>query len=92
MSLRPILVGVLTALIALVGSSTSTATEPRLKVVADGLDNPRGLDVSRRGAIYVTEAGRGGSGPCRPRAGGRRRNVPGARERSRASGTARSAA
>ena len=65
MSLRPILVGVLTALIALVGSSTSTATEPRLKVVADGLDNPRGLDVSRRGAVYVTEAGRGGSGPCR---------------------------
>src|SRR4030095_2786389 len=33
-------------------------------VVASGLDNPRGLDVSRSGTVYVTEAGRGGSGPC----------------------------
>ena len=41
------------------------AHEPRLKVVASGLDNPRGLDIGRFGAVYVTEAGRGGAGPCR---------------------------
>jgi hypothetical protein len=34
------------------------------KVVASGLDNPRDLDVSRSGTVYVVEAGRGGSGPC----------------------------
>jgi hypothetical protein len=35
------------------------------KVVASGLDNPRGLAVQRgTGAVYVAEAGRGGSGPC----------------------------
>lgn len=29
-----------------------------------GLDNPRGLAQGPDGAIYVTEAGRGGEGPC----------------------------
>jgi hypothetical protein len=28
------------------------------------LDNPRGLTVGNDGALYVAEAGRGGSGPC----------------------------
>jgi hypothetical protein len=36
------------------------------EVVATGLDNPRGLDVDHHGSIYVTEAGRGGAGPCMP--------------------------
>jgi hypothetical protein len=35
-----------------------------LQVVARGLDNPRGLDVDRRGNVYVAESGRGGSAPC----------------------------
>jgi hypothetical protein len=35
-----------------------------VKVVAKGLDNPRGLGVGADGALYVTESGRGGSGPC----------------------------
>jgi hypothetical protein len=35
------------------------------KVVATGLDNPRGIDVDPvTGAVYVAEAGRGGAGPC----------------------------
>ena len=34
------------------------------KVIASGLDNPRGIDVAPSGAVYVAEAGRGGDGPC----------------------------
>jgi len=33
-------------------------------VVMSGLDNPRGLASAPNGALWVTEAGRGGSGPC----------------------------
>src|SRR3954452_17464990 len=36
-----------------------------VSVVMSGLDNPRGLDFGRQGALYVTEAGRGG-GPGAP--------------------------
>ena len=34
------------------------------EVVMSGLDNPRGLAFAPNGALYVTEAGRGGTGPC----------------------------
>src|SRR6188472_983268 len=34
-----------------------------VKVVATGLDNPRGLAFGP-GGLYVAEAGRGGSAPC----------------------------
>jgi hypothetical protein len=65
-SLRRSLAALLIASAALFALSVPAfAGEPRLKVVAEGLDNPRGLDISRFGAVYVTEAGRGGSGPCR---------------------------
>ena len=37
---------------------------PSWKVVASGLDNPRGLTVAPWGDIYVAEAGRGGTAPC----------------------------
>lgn len=48
------------------GTAGATSGGGSLKVVASGLDNPRGLDVGRFGAIYVAEAGRGGAGPCIP--------------------------
>jgi hypothetical protein len=35
-----------------------------MQVLATGLDNPRGLIVADDGVVLVTEAGRGGSGPC----------------------------
>src|SRR3954471_10656782 len=34
------------------------------RVIASGLDNPRGIDIAPSGALYVAEAGRGGDGPC----------------------------
>jgi hypothetical protein len=37
-----------------------------LQVVADGLDNPRGIGFGPDGALYVAESGSGGSGPCIP--------------------------
>ena len=51
-------------LLALVVPTGAGADPPRLKVVADGLDNPRGLDFGPWGALFVAEAGRGGPGPC----------------------------
>jgi hypothetical protein len=43
-------------------------SEATLEVItlATGLDNPRGLAFAPNGALYVTEAGLGGGGPCFP--------------------------
>jgi hypothetical protein len=38
-----------------------------VELVARGLDNPRGLDVSRTGAVFVAEAGK--AGPCKDAGG-----------------------
>jgi hypothetical protein len=35
-----------------------------LKVVATGLNNPRGIGFGPDGALYVAESGAGGAGPC----------------------------
>jgi hypothetical protein len=35
-------------------------------VVAEGLDNPRGIGFGPDGALYVAESGAGGAGPCIP--------------------------
>src|SRR5688500_4076859 len=34
------------------------------EIVMSGLNNPRGLAFGPNGALFVAEAGRGGSGPC----------------------------
>jgi len=34
-----------------------------VRVVAEGLDNPRGMDFAPNGDLYVAESGRGGAGP-----------------------------
>jgi hypothetical protein len=39
---------------------TPASADGHLTVVADGLDNPRGIDVGPAGRLYVAEAGRGG--------------------------------
>ncbi|HEY7272972.1 MAG TPA: ScyD/ScyE family protein [Actinoplanes sp.] len=67
--LRPVLTAVLAA-----GALVLTAAAPAQAAgghdapvtVASGLDNPRGLAFGPDGALYVAEAGRGGSGPCQP--------------------------
>lgn len=46
------------------GAAHPRAVTYRLKTIRGGLSNPRGLAMNSRGAIYVAEAGRGGSGAC----------------------------
>ncbi|ONI84967.1 hypothetical protein ALI22I_31420 [Saccharothrix sp. ALI-22-I] len=50
---------------AVLTPATATAEEP-WTVVAEGLNNPRGLAFAHDGALYVAESGRGGEGPCIP--------------------------
>lgn len=54
------------ALLALASISASSQSFAAASVtpVMIGLDNPRGLAFGPEGALYVVEAGRGGSGPC----------------------------
>lgn len=54
------------ALVAAVAPGPQAVAEPAVSVLAEGLDNPRGLAFGPDGALYVAEAGRGGSGPCKP--------------------------
>lgn len=58
------LAGALTGLIALSAAASETGSAASIKVIARGLDNPRGLAIGPEGALYVVEAGRGGTGPC----------------------------
>jgi hypothetical protein len=44
----------------------STALAASLTTIATNLDNPRGLTIGPDNSLYVTEAGRGGTGPCIP--------------------------
>jgi hypothetical protein len=67
MSLRLFLLAALVALAAFLPVGSAAAHRDKApEVVASGLDNPRDLDVDASGTVYVTEAGRGGSGPCIP--------------------------
>jgi hypothetical protein len=64
---RSLLSSIATALLvgALIAPSAAAA-EPTVTVVAQGLDNPRGLQVGPDGALYVAEAGIGGDLLCVP--------------------------
>lgn len=67
--LMPVALTTLALLAGLIVFGTSAGavrTQATLTVVATGLDNPRGLAFGSDGALYVAEAGRGGSGPCAP--------------------------
>jgi hypothetical protein len=50
------------AALALALAAPAAGQDP--EVVADGLDNPRGLAFGPGGHLYVAEAGRGGDAPC----------------------------
>jgi len=59
----------LLAVAALVQTSALAAqdqTAQEIEVVASNLSNPRGLEFGPDGALYVAEAGYGGSGACLP--------------------------
>ncbi|MFN8485721.1 MAG: ScyD/ScyE family protein [Anaerolineae bacterium] len=51
-------------LLAMALAATVSADGPTMRVVASGLDNPRGLALAQNGRLFVAEAGRGGAGPC----------------------------
>ena len=58
-----LLVAVMAGLVLTV-AATSAAAAPATTVVMSGLDNPRGLTFGPNDALYVAEAGRGGTQPC----------------------------
>ncbi|HEV3012099.1 MAG TPA: ScyD/ScyE family protein [Actinomycetota bacterium] len=49
---------------AMADAAKGSGGSGRLKVVAEGLDNPRGIGFGPDGALYVAESGSGGAGPC----------------------------
>jgi hypothetical protein len=57
----------------LAGAMIRPSAQVSITTVMSGLDNPRGLAFGPEGALYVAEAGRGGSGPCFTNAAGETR-------------------
>jgi hypothetical protein len=60
---RPAVLGAGLAL-SLALAAPAAAHDDSVKVVASGLDNPRGITFGPGGDLYVAESGKGGSGPC----------------------------
>src|SRR5437879_405797 len=61
--------GLLALVVSAAASGRANATRSAFSVVANGLNNPRQLSIAPSGALYVAEAGRGGSGACAPNPG-----------------------
>jgi hypothetical protein len=62
---RTTALGVALAVVSAVAvSAAPVSADPEFEVVASGLNNPRHVSFSPTGALYVVEAGEGGSGPC----------------------------
>ena len=63
-------------------AAPAAASGPHVKVIASGLDNPRGLTIDRHGRVLVALAGQGGAGRIRhqrqdhPHLEGRRSRLP----------------
>jgi DNA-binding beta-propeller fold protein YncE len=55
-----VFLGVAVAALVATGAALAATATP----VMTNLDNPRGLAFGKDGALYVAEAGRGGTGPC----------------------------
>jgi hypothetical protein len=68
--LRPVrragaIVGLLAlAAVTAFGGPATASARGKLTVVAEGLNNPRGIGFGPDGALYVAESGSGGSGKC----------------------------
>ena len=70
-ALRPLLAVVTAGALVLAPSAPAGAAgESPPVTLASGLDNPRGLAFGPDGALYVAEAGSGGTGPCQKTARG----------------------
>jgi glucose/arabinose dehydrogenase len=54
------------ALLSIALAAPAVSAAPTVSVVAEGLDNPRGIATAPSGSIWVTEAGRGGDEVCFP--------------------------
>ena len=65
--LRPLLLAVAGTLsIALVLPPATASGDARARIVASGLNNPRGISLVTGRSYFVAEGGTGGAGPCQP--------------------------
>lgn len=63
--MNPVNLG-LVAFASAMAIAAAHADAASVEVIAEGLDNPRGLGFAPNGQLFVAEAGSGGSGSCRP--------------------------
>jgi hypothetical protein len=54
------------AIVAVPSAQAHSGNGSGWKVVASGLDNPRGIAIAKNGDLWIAEAGKGGAGPCVP--------------------------
>ncbi len=65
MNLKQLTYSLITSSLALV-CGTQVAEAASLSIIADGLNQPRGVGYSPDGNLYITELGIGGNGNCQP--------------------------